>query len=121
MNYQILCEQVCALAKNTGKFLKQEVSQIQSKDIQVKGLHDFVTYVDKSAEEKIVSELIKLIPNAGFIAEENTVSIKGEEYNWIIDPLDGTTNFIHGIPCYAISIALMRKNVIVVGVVCEKK
>lgn len=119
MNYQFLCEQVCTLAKNTGKFLKQEVSQIQSKDIQVKGLHDFVTYVDKSAEEKIVSDLIKLIPNAGFIAEENTVSIKGEEYNWIIDPLDGTTNFIHGIPCYAISIALMKNNIIVVGVVYE--
>ena len=68
-----------------------------------------VSYVDKTAEQKIVDGLSKLLPEAGFITEENTSSKKGSTFNWIIDPLDGTTNFIHGVPCFSISIALMRE------------
>jgi len=67
----------------------------------------------------LIEKLGRLIPEAGFIAEENTSSKKGEEYVWVIDPLDGTTNFIHGIHPFAISIGLMRKNEIVAGVVYE--
>jgi myo-inositol-1(or 4)-monophosphatase len=75
--------------------------------------------VDKSSEKMIVEGLAGLLPGSGFIAEEGTSSLKGEHYNWIIDPLDGTTNFIHGIPCYAISIALMRDEELVLGVIYE--
>ena len=67
----------------------------------------------------LVDELSKLIPEAGFIAEEGTSTKKGEVYNWIIDPLDGTTNFIHGVPCYCVSIGLTRNEELVLGVIYE--
>jgi myo-inositol-1(or 4)-monophosphatase len=87
--------------------------------IEFKGLNDLVSYVDKNAEKQLVRNLKKLIPEAGFTTEEETVNSKGEVYNWIIDPLDGTTNFIHGIPVYAISIALYEGDQPVIGVVYE--
>ena len=73
----------------------------------------------KTSEKKIVAGLEKIFPQAGFITEEKTINKIGEEYNWIIDPLDGTTNFIHSIPCYAISIALMQNKTLVMGIVYE--
>lgn len=119
LNLENICQKVCDTCVNVGEFILSESIKIKNSDIEVKGLHDFVTYVDKSSEKKIIESLLPLIPNAGFIAEENTLSTKGEEYNWIIDPLDGTTNFIHGVPCFAISIALMYKNELVLGVIYE--
>jgi len=82
-------------------------------------LHNYVTYVDKTAEQMIVDGLLKLLPESGFIAEEGTSDKKGETYNWIIDPLDGTTNYIHGLPPHAISIALMENDKAVIGIVYE--
>jgi len=114
-----VCKQVCELTTEVGKFISGEQHKIKSLDIEVKGKNDFVTYVDKTSEQKIIEGLRKLIPGAGFIAEENTSSEKGATYNWVIDPLDGTTNFIHGIPCYAISIGLLRDNIPIMGVVHE--
>ena len=70
------------------------------------------------SQDKIVKELQLILPHAGFIVEENTRSEK-KEYNWIVDPLDGTTNFIHGILCYAVSIALEHNGKIILGVVYE--
>lgn len=67
----------------------------------------------------IVDGLRPLIESAGFITEENTASVTGERYSWIIDPLDGTTNYIHGMPCFCISIALIDKEELVLGVVHE--
>lgn len=67
----------------------------------------------------LVEGLMKLLPEAGFITEEGTSSIKGETFNWIIDPLDGTTNFIHRVPVFCVSIALMEDQEIVAGVVYE--
>ncbi len=119
MNLEIICEQVCKLARDTGSFIKQEVNKIKPSDIEEKGIHNFVTYVDKESERKLTKELSKILPQAGFIVEENTISKKGDLYNWIIDPLDGTTNFIHSIPVYAISIALMKDKEIIMGVVYE--
>jgi myo-inositol-1(or 4)-monophosphatase len=92
---------------------------LSAQNVEKKGLHDFVTYVDKTSEKRIIDELKTIIPDAGFIAEENTSNKKGDKYNWIIDPLDGTTNFIHGVSPFAISIALMRDNTIILGVVHE--
>lgn len=114
-----ICNEVCLLARETGEFIRNEVARINSGDIETKGLHNYVTYVDKKAEEKIVQKLQTLLPEAGFIVEENTISKKGEVYSWIVDPLDGTTNFIHGIPLYSVSIALMKNQEVVVGVVYE--
>ena len=88
-------------------------------DIEQKGIHDFVTYVDKTSEDRIIETLKGIIPEAGFIAEENSQLSKSDYYNWIIDPLDGTTNYIHSIPFYSISIALQYKEEIILGVVYE--
>lgn len=116
---QNLCQEVCLLTKQVGAFIKNERGKFSTDRIEVKGKNDFVSYVDRSAEEKLIAGLTLLLPEAGFIAEEGTSSKKGINYNWIIDPLDGTTNFIHGIPCFAISIALMHNNKLVLGVIYE--
>jgi myo-inositol-1(or 4)-monophosphatase len=116
---QKLCQDVCLLTKKVGVFIKEQQEQFSSAKIEVKGKNDFVSYVDKTAEKKLVEGLSTLLPEAGFIAEEGTSTKKGEHYNWIIDPLDGTTNFIHGLPCFAISIALMRDNRLVMGIIYE--
>src|SRR6185436_8238878 len=77
------------------------------------------SYVDKSAEKILVDGLQKILPGSGFITEENTISIRGKEFQWIIDPLDGTTNFVHGVPCYCISVALMQNEELVTGIIYE--
>lgn len=114
---QILPE-VISTAKKAGAFLKTERANFSYDRVEVKGLNDLVSYVDKTAEELIVRELQLILPEAGFIVEENTRSNRSA-FNWIVDPLDGTTNFIHGIPCYAVSIALEHNNEILLGVVFE--
>ena len=116
---EVLCRQVCDLARETGAFIRQEVDQLHHTQVETKSLHNFVTYVDKTAEEMLVSRLQILLPGAGFIAEENTIEKEDHEYQWIVDPLDGTTNFIHGIPVFSISIALMKERDILLGVVYE--
>ena len=102
----ILRRQVCALAEETGYFLQKERSKITASHVETKSMNSFVTYVDKESEKKLVKGLRKILPEAGFITEEETVSKENKKYTWIIDPLDGTTNFIHGLPCYCISIGL---------------
>jgi len=119
MNYELLCNKVISIVKLTGNFIRKEAMQFDSNKIEYKGLNDMVSYVDKTAEQKLVQNLEKLIPDAGFITEEKTISREGKTYKWIIDPLDGTTNFIHGIPAYGISVALYEDGLAVIGVVYE--
>jgi len=119
IDLQMLCHKVVELSKEVGSFIKNERLKFSSDKIEIKGKNDLVSYVDKTSEERIVKRLSELIPESGFIAEEGTSTKKGEIYNWVIDPLDGTTNFIHGIPCFSISIALMRDQELVLGVIYE--
>lgn len=119
MNYELLSTQVIAITRLAGNFIRKESMNFDADAIEFKGLNDLVSYVDKTAEEQLVSNLSKLIPDAGFTTEEETVNTKGKTYNWIIDPLDGTTNFIHGVPTYSISIALYEEDQPVLGVVYE--
>jgi len=119
MNLKEICIQVTDITKSVGEFILSEKNNIKELNIEEKGLHDFVTYVDKKSEELIIHDLKKILPEAGFIAEEGTENIKGKTYNWVVDPLDGTTNFIHGITPFAISIALMKDDEIILGVVHE--
>ncbi|WP_316831574.1 inositol monophosphatase family protein [Pedobacter aquatilis] len=119
MNYELLCNKVISIVKLTGNFIRKEAMQFDANKIEYKGLNDMVSYVDKTAELKLVQNLEKLIPDAGFITEEKTISREGKIYTWIIDPLDGTTNFIHGIPAYGISVALYEDGSPVLGVVYE--
>ena len=118
MDLQKLTRQVCDLAIETSKFIKDENDRIRTSDIEIKGDHDFVTYVDKTSETRIITRLSEILPGSGFIAEENPALETGD-LTWIIDPLDGTTNFIHGVPLYCISIGLMEQKEMIIGVIYE--
>lgn len=119
MNLDRLCLEVVALAKEAGSFIRTEAGKFRADKIEFKGLNDMVSYVDKTSEEMIVAKLQQLLPEAGFITEEKTVVKTALQYNWVIDPLDGTTNFIHGLPVYSVSIALKEYEELVLGVVYE--
>jgi myo-inositol-1(or 4)-monophosphatase len=119
MNYQNICEKAIVAIKEVGEFILRESALFSSTDVETKSLNSFVTYVDKKAEEKLVKGLSEIIPESGFITEEETILKKGDEFNWIIDPLDGTTNFIHKVPVFSISVALTQNNETVVGIVLE--
>ncbi|MFC2102377.1 inositol monophosphatase family protein [Bacteroidota bacterium] len=109
---------VCQLCEETGNFLRQEASRFTKADIREKSHANFVTYIDEQAESQLVEGLSKLLPGSGFIAEESP-ELRTADLTWIVDPLDGTTNYIHGIPLYCISIALREKDEIILGVVYE--
>jgi myo-inositol-1(or 4)-monophosphatase len=119
MDYELLCTQVLGIVRLTGNFIRKESMSFDSSKVEFKGLNDLVSYVDKQAERILVDNLSELLPESGFITEEQTINKQGEVYNWIIDPLDGTTNFIHGIPTYSVSVALYANDEPVIGVVYE--
>lgn len=114
-----LLQNVEDVARKTGDFILKERNSVSTDEVELKSLNSLVSYVDKTAEKMIVDGVKPLISEAGFIAEEDTESIRGKRYNWVIDPLDGTTNYLHDIPVFAISIALMDGDEVVLGVVYE--
>jgi len=107
------------LCEDVASFIRQEIDKVSIHDIETKELNSLVSYVDKEAEKKIVSALKLWTPDAGFITEEDTVANEEKPQVWIIDPLDGTTNFLHKIPHFSISIALMNEGEVVLGIVYE--
>lgn len=119
MKLEVISKEVIEIVKRVGSFIEAESKKLSTADVEVKGLNDFVTYIDKEAEQRLIRELKCMIPNAGFIVEEDQSQKKAAEYNWIIDPIDGTTNFIHSIPVYSISVALSFKDEIILGIVYE--
>lgn len=119
MDLQKLCLEVNEIAKKAGRYILGESGFTSGLKIEEKNLNSLVSKVDKQAEKMIVDELLQLLPNSGLLTEEDTENITGREYTWIIDPLDGTTNFLFGIPSYAVSIALQQNDEIVLGVVYE--
>lgn len=114
-----ILQQTEIVAKEAGEFIRKERQSFDLNKVEQKGLNDLVSYVDKEAEKIIVDRLSRILPEADFITEEGTGSTNGKEYTWIIDPLDGTTNFIHGLPIFSVSIGLKHLNEIVLGVVYE--
>lgn len=114
-----LCGEVRQLAIETGHFLKEEKKHFRRELVEEKNSHDYVSYVDKESERRIVQRLSALLPQAGFIAEEGSGGMTGEPYCWLVDPLDGTTNFIHDNAPYCVSIALRNQEEILLGVVYE--
>jgi myo-inositol-1(or 4)-monophosphatase len=120
MNIERICSDAIDIVRKTGDYISSELENREADiNFQTKGLHNFVTYVDKTSEKMLIDGLSKLIPESGFIAEEGTNAKRGEVYNWIIDPLDGTTNYIHALPPYAISVGLMREKEVIAGVIYE--
>jgi myo-inositol-1(or 4)-monophosphatase len=120
MNLLSIEKSVVELSQEVGEFIFAESlnfdrSRIEQKD----GFNNLVSYVDKESEKKLVAQLKKILPGAGFIAEEGSDSEGTNEYKWIVDPLDGTTNFTHGLAPFGISIGLVKKNRLVLGVIHE--
>lgn len=111
--------QVCELCGETARYISAQAAVFRSADIEEKGLKNLVSYVDRKAEEMLVAGLEKVLPGSEFIAEEHDYQRRGGGYTWIIDPLDGTTNFIHGLPLYSISVGLMKDETLIAGVVFE--
>ena len=105
-------------AFKAGKSLARDFGEVQNLQVSLKGPGDYVSQADRKAEKLIREELMKARPTYGFLGEESE-EIVGTDgaHRWIVDPLDGTTNFLHGIPCFAISIALERNGEIVAAVV----
>jgi myo-inositol-1(or 4)-monophosphatase len=94
--------------------------RVNPSEIETKGLNSLVSHVDKTAEARLVSGLSLVFPEAGFLAEEGTASApEGARYRWVIDPLDGTTNLIHGLPVFCVSVALVDGDTPVLGIVFD--
>jgi len=119
LNLESLTKKVQELAMQAGKFLEEGYQNFDRARVEEKSSHNYVSYIDKTSERFLVKELSALLPEAGFIAEEGTGSLNDENYCWVIDPLDGTTNYIHGMGPYAVSIALRNKEELLLGVVYE--
>lgn len=113
-----VCKQVIELTHEVGGFILKEKNKFNPSDIQKKGFNDLVSYVDKTSEKKLVKGLQKILPGSGVLGEEGGGNFDSK-YTWVIDPLDGTTNFIHRLPCFAISIALFENKIPIMGVVNE--
>ena len=115
-----LVAQVREVAVNAGNFLRTERMKFDRAAVEEKGPHDYVSYVDRTSELRLVEQLSALLPEAGFITEEKTTSqCENEELCWVIDPLDGTTNFVHDMAPYCVSIALRNREEVLLGVVYE--
>lgn len=114
-----LTASVCRLAVEIGNFQREERKTFSLERVEKKGVHDYVSYVDKESERRIVEYLTGLLPEAGFIAEEGYGSHHAEPFCWLVDPLDGTTNYIHDNAPYCVSIALSDRQEMLLGVVYE--
>jgi myo-inositol-1(or 4)-monophosphatase len=105
-------------AIKTGRSLKRDFGEVENLVVSVKGPGDFVSAADRKAEKTLYEELSKARPGYGFLMEESGV-VEGTDpsHRWIIDPLDGTTNFLHGVPIFSISVALEREGQLIAGVI----
>jgi myo-inositol-1(or 4)-monophosphatase len=107
-----------AAARKAGRSLKRDFGEVEHLQVSLKGPANFVTAADRRTEEILLAELTKARPGYGFLGEEGGRHAGDDKSHcWIVDPLDGTTNFLHGIPQFAISIGLERDGVIVAGVI----
>lgn len=113
-----LTMRACTAVRETAAFILGEAGKVGVGQIEEKFLNGLVSYVDRTAEEMLVERLSALLPAATFITEEETViQTQGGDLQWIIDPLDGTTNFLYGVPQYSISVALKVGEKLVIGIV----
>src|SRR5436309_11000291 len=118
MLYSALINVMVKAARRAGRSLKRDLGEIENLQVSLKGPANFVSLADKRAEEMLYADLAKARPGYGFIGEEGGNREGADKsHTWIVDPLDGTTNFLHGIPQFAISIGLEREGTIVAGLV----
>jgi myo-inositol-1(or 4)-monophosphatase len=118
VNFSAILDEAAMICRDAGQFQKAHFGTITAAEITDKGLNQLVSFVDIETEKMLVSKLGEIFPAAAFITEENTVLANKEaEYAWVIDPLDGTTNFLHGLPAFCISVALLKNGDPILGVV----
>jgi myo-inositol-1(or 4)-monophosphatase len=118
MLHSALINVMVQAARKASRSLKRDFGEVEKLQVSLKGPANFVTAADRKAEETIYAELAKARPGYGFLGEEGGEREGADKtHTWVVDPLDGTTNFLHGIPHFAISIALVREGVAVAGVV----
>ena len=107
-------------SEKASKILVRDFGEVEKLQVSIKSPTDFVSSADTKAEKIIIQELLKAKKNYSVISEEiGIINNKNSENIWIIDPIDGTTNFLHGIPHFAISIALKSNNEIIAGVIYD--
>jgi len=119
MNDKNMLNLAIKAAQAASEIIMENFGKIDRRDIVEKGKNDFLTFVDETSEQKIIEMIRASYPNHAILAEESGLNKKQSEYEWIIDPLDGTKNYISGIPLFAISIALRIKGQIKLGVVLD--
>lgn len=119
MELEKLCYECLPILDEVGDFIRQELGKVSLQAIETKSINSLVSYVDETAETMLVEKLSALLPGSTFLTEEETVENRPSKQRWIIDPLDGTTNFLHGIPVFAISVALEVNGELVLGLVQE--
>lgn len=117
MQLVTISQQVNTLIQEVGRYIQQEQGRVKAKDVSDKSLNNLVSYVDKKAEISLVSGLRKILPEAGFLTEEKTTDQTDKPLRWVIDPLDGTTNFLFGLPIYSVSVALAQGEDVLVAAV----
>ncbi len=118
MLYSAVINVMVKAARRAARSLKRDLGEIENLQVSLKGPANFVTAADKRAEEMLYTDLAKARPGYGFIGEEGgTREGADKSHTWIVDPLDGTTNFLHGIPQFAISIGLQREGTMIAGVI----
>ena len=105
--------------RKAAKVLIRDFGEIENLQVSIKGPGDFVSVSDKKVEKILIDELLKARPNYSILSEEVGEIKNDEEFKWIIDPIDGTSNFLHGIPHFAISIGLEQNNEIICGIVFD--
>ncbi|MBM4136126.1 MAG: inositol monophosphatase [Nitrospira sp.] len=106
-------------ARLAGKTILDNLGRIAKKDVGLKAASDFVTRVDMESEQIIINTIKEYFPHHSFLAEESLKEAETDRYRWIIDPLDGTTNYIHGYPVFSVSIALEYNKDIIIGVIFD--
>jgi len=118
MHHSALLNVMIAAARKAARALKRDFGELEKLQVSLKSPANFVSAADRRAEETLYAELSKARPGYSFLGEEGGRREGADKtHTWIVDPLDGTTNFLHGIPQFAISIALERENTIVAGLV----
>lgn len=112
-------EAACEAAAAAGRIVRRRFGEKEPVRVELKGLHDFVTETDREAEAAVVDELRRRYPGHAVMSEEGSPEEEAADYRWVVDPLDGTTNFIHGVPVFAVSVALEDRRGLVAGAIYD--
>jgi len=119
LDFDKILQQTKPVVKQAAQYIQQMALKKDTLSIEEKFKNNLVSEVDRNAEIMLVKGLSKILPQAGFLTEEKTVEQTKQEWLWVIDPLDGTTNFLRGVPAYAVSVGLMQNDTVVLGLVYD--